>query len=102
MLVEGFRHSHGGFGQLQIGRNLIFSFLNAPFNLPHIVQVFAQTGAIGSRKLPLQRRYLIHHRIEQAAALLLASEPIGLPSPNSFSNTTCGLFSIGSGVVGVF
>ena len=25
-----------------------------------------------------------------------------LPSPNSFSNTTCGLFSIGSGVVGVF
>ena len=53
----------------------------------------------------LQTGDLVHHRIEKAdrsvapRARRCASV---LPSPNRRSNTTCGLFSIGSGTVGDF
>ena len=71
----------GASGSFKIGRNLVLGFLDAPLDLADVVQILAQLGAVGCRQVLLQGRHLIHDRIEQAAALLLARQPLGVVAP---------------------
>src|ERR1700722_20528825 len=55
---------------------MLLGFLNAELNLASVIQIFRKPGGIGGRQVELQRRHLLHYRIEQAAAQSLSSQPV--------------------------
>ncbi len=77
--------------------------LDPPLDLADGVEVLGEPRAIGRPDASLEARHVLADRIEDAAPPPHLREPLRAvpPSPNSRSNTTRGLFSVGSGVVGV-
>ena len=105
VFVEGFRNAHRRLRQLQIGRDCCSAFW--------MRRSISRTSSRYSRQLGAIRRGQVASAsdatwsITESSRLRLcclraSRSALLLPSPNSFSKTTCGLFSIGSGVVGVF
>ena len=105
VLVERLGHADRRFGQLR-GRS---GTACRPFECgarSRERRPDTRSGATRSagRQIAAQRRDLVHapNRAGCGSVCWRAARSASLlPSPNSFSNTTCGLFSIGSGVVGV-
>ncbi len=99
----------GDTGRLIHHRQLLLALslghLDATLHVAHRLQILVELHLIPGPEVLLQRRHLVRHRIEDAPVLLAPGSPgLGsvLPlSPNIRSNTTRGLFSIGSGVVGL-
>ena len=104
VLVEPLGDAHRPFERRQhLGGAALLGRLNPPLDFAHRVDVVGHRRAIARPERAEQPLQLLVHRVENAP-LLRGPAPARCagvpPSPNSRSNTTRGLFSVGSGVVG--
>ena len=105
VLLEGIGDADRRGGNGQIGRaRLLLGRCDPPLDFPDVVQVFAQPRPVARAEPALQlarptatTESRMLRRVRIALDPLLAACPV---PPNSRSNTTRGLISIGSGVVG--
>ena len=82
---------------------LLLGSLNAPLDLAHVVEVLVELRAVAgakSRSRVLRSPATKSSRLRSVRIRARRSSAV-LPPPNIRSNTTRGLISIGSGVVGV-
>ncbi len=83
MLLERRRHTGGQFRNGQIVWHALFSALNPPLDLAHVIEILRQAATIIRRQIFLQRRHLPHHRVEEAARLLPSRAAFGIRAASS-------------------
>ena len=106
MVFEDRRHALRLLERRQLDVALLLGLLNAPLDVANRLGVFVDLDLVLRSERSPQVRQLLRHRVEDA--LVLAQSRLArrrdrvLPlSPNSRSNTARGLYSIGSGCVGL-
>ena len=102
VLLERRRHAGRHVRQRDVLARRRLGALNPPLDLAHVVEILVQPPAIARRQILLQRRtcpITESSRLRDSCRRARRSASVA-PSPNSFSNTSRGLFCIGSGWVG--
>ena len=105
VLLERFGNADRRVRHRQLGRDLVLGPLDPLLDLADVLEVLVEPDAVARAEPAFELGDVPLHRIEDAAvaaasaARRSSSEP---GRPNIRSNTTRGLISIGSGVVGDF